>query len=163
MNTLLDKVKNNNFESLRKLTREHTNYYNMIQGRRYNQIKPHRRQHYSNNRFKFSSKNVSKDFQSNNSITESGRDETSLKTDHKEVEPEAQDENALKFDILSKSLEFEKCTKRCHSADNFYYEKLSLEEKGSIIHTVVKDEPAKVENKGTDVIIQTDDIELYKI
>lgn len=164
MNTLLDKVKNNNIESLRKLTREHTNYYNMIQGRRHNQIKPHRRQHFSSNRFKFSTKAISKDFQSNYSITESEQDETSLKTDkHKEAEPEAHNENAIKFDFLNRSLQFDKFTKRWHSADNFFYEKLTLEESESVIHTVVKDEAKKLENKGTNVMIQTDDIELYKI
>ena len=135
----------------------------MIQGRRYNQLRPNKRAHYSSNKFKFSSRAVSKDIPSNHSITESDKDDSTIKTDDKNDELEVNDENIVKFDFLNKSLEFEKYTKRCHSAENLFYEKLSLNDNISIAKTVVKDVPVVVENKGADVMIQTDDIELYKI
>lgn len=111
LNTLFERVKLSNFDSLRKMTREQTEYWNMVQDRRFNpQHKPRKAHRSSNRRNKYSTQNLSKEANSKSSFTESiviGELEEEDFDLIKDIEDKEVD-----LEFLNKTLDFEKFTRR---------------------------------------------------
>jgi hypothetical protein len=166
---LYERMKMNTFNSIRKLTREQTEYWNMVQERRFNPTKTITYKYSFTKKSKHvtSVKNMSKIHKSNSSFSESiiaDKDEADEEF-RKILENVENDVNELVFIDRPLKLNHHKSNAN-YSCDNFYYEKLILSDiESNMCKTdftgVAK---TKVKNKNqNDVQVQTDNIELYKI
>lgn len=163
LNTLYERQKLNNFDSIRKLTREQTEYWNMVQERRFNPKRPRNGQgSFGKHRNISSTRNVSRAGHSKSLFTDSIVVDKLEEEDYREIAHNFE-VDADKLWFLKGPLKFEPLPQRSYSAENPYYEKLSLEADSTMCKTEITESVhIKIKNVN-DAQIQTDNIELYKI
>lgn len=156
---LLERVKSHNFDSLLKISKEHTNYANMMSNRRIVGSKQSKRR-YKTKKMKIVSKRNSRMQVSHSFVTET--EEDNLEDDSKiEIVHDDDTDSLDLYSFLNKTLKFKIPPKRCFSQGKLTYDKLNLQIDTSLIKTTIQTQ--KEQMPQNDAQIQTDDVELYKI